>query len=339
MEVFISLIIPVYNAEKYLEQCLESAVNQSYSHYEILLVNDGSSDNSGCICLKYRDKYPFVRIIQHEHNLGLMQSWHHAVHVANGTFIAFLDSDDWVSRDYLKNMAAEAAAGAEIVCCNHNRVYGESVDFCKERIPVGMYDFAHIQQGIFPILLNDGTYLGRSISPHRCGKLFKKELLLNNLKYCDCRISYGEDLNIFFPAVQDCRKLSVLDDQEGLYYYRQNMSSIIHTHIKNMFEQIVCLRNCLLKSMHEKAVYDFRDQLNRDYWCMFLEYVKNEAKLGNHWKASKMIMQNYRASLKCVPYSPLFRKKSDYLLLCCLRSNSSALVCGWLIMYTIFKRI
>lgn len=339
MDVFISLIIPVYNDEKCLVKCLDSAVFQSFSQYEILLVNDGSTDNSGDICLEYQEKYPFIRVLQHTHNRGLVASWHHGVSEAKGDFVAFLDSDDWVSREYLREMAVAAEAGAEIVCCNHNRVYGERLILQKERIPAGFYDINHIREKIFPVLVNDGTYLGRSITPHRCGKLFKKELLLNNLHYCDAGINYGEDMNIFFPAVQDCGSLSVLDDQEGMYYYRQNASSIIHTHKKEMFQQILRLRRCLLNAMDEKAVYDFKDQLDRDFWCLFLEYVKNEAKLDTHWTTSKEVLKNFHTSMEHIPYTVIFRKKSDLLLICCLRSNCRLFVYGWLKMYAMLKKV
>lgn len=337
--MFISLIIPVYNAEKYLVQCLESAVHQSFSQYEILLVDDASTDDSGKICMEYQKQYPFVRLIQHTQNQGVMQSWQDAVCEARGDYIAFLDSDDWVSLDYLKNMAAASADGADIVCCNHNRVYGEMLDFQKEQIAAGCYDRNQIREIIFPVLLNNGTYLGRSITPHRWGKLFRKELLLNNLKYCDSRVSYGDDVNIFFPAIQDCRMLTILEDQEGLYFYRQNDSSIVHSYKKEMYQQISCLRRQLLVAMQEKAVYDFKDQVDRDFWCLFLEYVKNEAQLGTHWATSKVVLHNFRISMESVPFVPLFRKKSDYLLLRCLRSNSRVLVYGWLNLYTTLRKV
>lgn len=337
--MFISLIIPVYNDEKHLGQCLESAVHQSFSQYEILLVNDGSTDGSGDICRQYQEAFPFVRVIHHAPNQGLVRSWQHAVREARGDYIAFLDSDDWITGEYLKEMAEAAAAGAQIVCCNHHRVDGEHSVFMKERIPAGVYDRTQIREAIFPVLLNDGTYLGRSITPHRWGKLFKKELLLNNLHYSDTTISYGEDLNIFFPAVQDCDSLAVLEDEEGMYFYRQNALSMIHTHKKEMFQQILRLRSRLLEAMEEKAVYDFKEQLDRDFWCLFLEYVKNEAKLKTHWITSKIVLQNFRTSREQVPFTALFRKKSDYLLLCCLGSNSRVLVWGWMKLYALLRKV
>lgn len=333
----ISLIIPVYNDEKHVSQCLESAVNQSCCPHEIIVIDDGSEDGSGEIAEEYQRKYAFVKVIHHTQNQGLMRSWHHGVTLAEGGYIAFLDSDDWVDRRYLEELNRGAETGAEIVCCNHNRVYGQRMYLQKERITAGVYDRRKIREMIFPILLNDGTYLGRGLTPHRCGKLFRKELLLNNLRYCDPEISYGEDLNIFFPVMQDCSSICVLDDREGLYYYRQNENSMIHTHKKDMLDQILRLRKRLFKSMQEKSVYDFTEQLNRDYWCLFMEYVKNEARSENNWIKSKEILANYQKSAGEIYDIAIKMKASDRLLRESLRSGSPMMIYLWMKLYRLLK--
>lgn len=333
MAATISLIIPVYNDEKHIVQCLESAVNQSYCRYEIIVVDDGSADRSGEIAEAYGRKYETVSVIHHEKNQGLMRSWQQGVKLAKGEYVAFLDSDDWVDSRYLECLAAGVDAGAQIVCCNHNRVYGQQAILQKERVPAGLYDSRQIREHIFPMLLNDGSYLGRGITPHRCGKLFKKELILNNMHYCDVRISYGEDLNIFFPTIQDCSCVCVLDDREGLYFYRQNENSIIHTHKRDMFRQIIRLRGQLLASMEEKAVYDFTQQLNRDFWCLFMEYVKNETRAENCWSKSKEVLNHYRTSVTEVPYVSVKMKLSDRFMEKCLQSNARMIVYFWMRLY------
>ena len=337
MAIKISLIIPVYNDEKHIAQCLESAVNQIHCPHEIIVIDDGSRDSSSEIAEEYRRKYAFVKVIHHSQNQGLMRSWHHGVTLAEGEYIAFLDSDDWVNHRYLEELAGGAEAGAEIVCCNHNRVYGQRMYLQKERITAGFYDHRKIRETIFPVLLNDGTYLGRGLTPHRCGKLFRKGLLLNNLHYCDPEISYGEDLNIFFPVMQDCSSICVLDDREGLYFYRQNENSMIHTHKKDMLNQILRLRNQLFKSMQEKSVYDFTEQLNRDYWCLFMEYVKNETSAGNDWAKSKEILVNYQDSAKEISDVAIKMKASDRLLWESLRSGSPMVIYLWMKLYRLVR--
>ncbi|MCI6434220.1 MAG: glycosyltransferase, partial [Clostridiales bacterium] len=102
----ITLIIPVYNGEAHLRRCLDSAVSQSHQSYEILVIDDGSTDGSRAICEEYKARFPFLKVIHQEQNRGLMASWQHGVRLAEGDYIAFLDSDDWVDRQYLEVLAS-----------------------------------------------------------------------------------------------------------------------------------------------------------------------------------------------------------------------------------------
>ena len=94
--------------------------------------------------------------------------------MAGGEWIGFLDSDDWVDPDYIKSLASGIELGADIVCCNKVLEYGSHSIVQKERTASGYYSRDVLLKQVFPQMLNDGTYLGRRITPHRCGKLFKK---------------------------------------------------------------------------------------------------------------------------------------------------------------------
>lgn len=334
----ITLVIPVYNDEAHIEQCLTSALSQSLPACEVIVIDDGSTDCSGAIALEFQDRYPTMKVIRHERNLGLVRAWQHGVSLAKGDYIAFLDSDDWLDSGYLAELAAGIGTGADIVCCNHNRVYRDRTVFQQEKIPAGVYPRERMIREVFPVLINDGTYLGRGLTPHRCGKLFRKSLLLDNLHFCDPEISYGEDLNIFFPAIQDCGLLVVLDDRKGLYYYRQNEASMIHSYKAEMFRQITSLRARLLDAMDAKAVYDFTGQLNRDFWCLFMEYVKNEAKAGHCLAKSGEVLHSYRVSVKSVPAGGVSLRFSDRLLMDCLQKNSKTLVFLWMKLYALLRK-
>ena len=333
----ITLIIPVYNGEAHLRRCLDSAVGQSHQNYEILVIDDGSTDGSRAICEEYKARFPFLKVIHQEQNRGLIASWQHGVRLAEGDYIAFLDSDDWVDRQYLEALASGIPLGGEIICCSHNRVYGSRAELCREGIPAGCYPKARLLEEVYPVMLNDGTYLGRRLTPHRCGKLFRKGLLTDNFSFCDTEISYGEDLNIFFPAILDCRCLVVLDDPEGLYFYRQNQGSIIHSYKKNMFRQITRLRAHLLDAMEAKAVFDFTDQLNRDYWCLFMEYVKNEARSSHPYEKSGEVLRSCRES-QGIPVGKLSLRLSDRGLLWCLKKNSRGLIYAWMKLYSLVRK-
>ena len=97
----ISVIVPVYNVEPYLRQCIDSILNQTYTDFELILVDDGSTDRCPEICDKYKEKDDRVRVL-HKTNGGLSDARNHGIDIANGDYITFIDSDDMVSKDYLE---------------------------------------------------------------------------------------------------------------------------------------------------------------------------------------------------------------------------------------------
>ena len=102
----ISVIIPVYNVEPYLRQCVDSVLSQTYKNIEIILVDDGSTDSSNIICDEYARKHGNIKVI-HKKNAGLSEARNSGLDVSNGSYIAFIDSDDWISKDNLEKMITE----------------------------------------------------------------------------------------------------------------------------------------------------------------------------------------------------------------------------------------
>ena len=109
MKDTISVIVPVYNVEPYLRQCLDSIVDQTYRDLEIILVDDGSPDNCGAICDEYAAKDDRITVV-HKANGGLSAAWNDGIHRASGEWVAFVDSDDWLDTDYFEKIMANAEA-------------------------------------------------------------------------------------------------------------------------------------------------------------------------------------------------------------------------------------
>ena len=103
MKDLISVIIPAYNVEKYITRCMESLINQTYTNLEIILVDDGSTDNTSQICDKYAQKDDRIKVI-HKQNGGQSEARNQALDIATGKYITFLDSDDYLSEDYIEYM-------------------------------------------------------------------------------------------------------------------------------------------------------------------------------------------------------------------------------------------
>ena len=125
MQPMVSIIVPIYNAEQYLRRCVDSILNQEYTDYELLLVNDGSTDASGDICEEYGDQDPRVIVIQKE-NTGVSDSRNRALDRARGKYLQFLDSDDWITPDATRLFVRAAEEyGCDMVISDFYRVVGE----------------------------------------------------------------------------------------------------------------------------------------------------------------------------------------------------------------------
>ncbi|MBN4047024.1 glycosyltransferase [bacterium AH-315-P13] len=103
MEPKISVIVPVYNVEKYLRRCVDSIINQTYKNLEIILINDGSKDSSGEIC-DYNSNMDTRVLVIHQENKGLSEAWNSGLKIVSGNYIGFVDSDDWIKPDMYKTM-------------------------------------------------------------------------------------------------------------------------------------------------------------------------------------------------------------------------------------------
>lgn len=116
----ISVCIPVYNGEKYLNPCLDSVMLQTFTNYEVIVCDDGSKDKSGSIIEEYAKKYPQIKFFKNESNLGLVGNWNRCIEHANGTWIKFLFQDDLMNTNCLEEMAKQTSAEVELIVCKRN---------------------------------------------------------------------------------------------------------------------------------------------------------------------------------------------------------------------------
>ena len=124
MKKLISIIVPVYNVDKYISYCIESIRRQSIQNFELILVNDGSKDNSGTICDEYAQIDSRIKVI-HKKNGGLMDAWKNGLEYANSDLIMFVDSDDWVEKNYVYDLVSLMKEGTAIGICGffyHNDI-------------------------------------------------------------------------------------------------------------------------------------------------------------------------------------------------------------------------
>ena len=273
----LSVIVPVYNVEQYLKRCVDSILNQTVTDLEIILVDDGSTDSSGSLCDRYAKDYTNIRV-HHKPNGGLTSAWKAGLELARGAYIGFVDSDDWIDPDMYERMLTLAEReDADVTVC------GLVFDFEDPKIPKrneisnfrkSVYDRKELE-ALFPTLINDGYFFGRTLQPARVTKLFRKSLLQANVEFCDNRVAVGEDLQITFPVILDTRKLCVVQDFYP-YHYWINQKSITGQYDSSYIEKVKLLSGRLQAISDAKGVYDFTAQIRNDFLGLAVLAVKNE---------------------------------------------------------------
>lgn len=273
----ISVIVPVYGVEQVLARCVDSILAQTYENIEIILVDDGSPDNCPAICDRYAEQYENI-VTVHKVNGGLTSAWKEGVRHASGDLVGFVDSDDWIDPDmYEKLYEALIQQEADISMAGLVFDY-EDPNYPPRRetnrMDMSVYDRRELE-GLFPVLLNDGSFIGRTIQPSRVTKLFRKKLVEQNLSLWDDRVNVGEDLQMVFAAVLDAEKICAIPDYYP-YHYWYNMSSMTGKYDPDYLEKIKFTRQRLEAISDAKGVYDFRDQIRNDFLSLAIMAVKNE---------------------------------------------------------------
>ena len=211
----ISVIVPVYNVERYIDKCIKSIINQTYKDIEIILVNDGSLDNSGKICDYYAIKDKRIKVI-HKKNGGLSDARNTGLDVAKGQYIVFLDSDDWVDKYFLEKLYnLSDKYDADIVCCNFKNVYSENEDLHHSN-DIKLYSN---MEALNYLYTNDGIKMVIAWN-----KMYKAELFKVN-RYPIGKIHEDEFLTP--KLIYESKKIVCTEDE--LIYYRQTDNSITNS--------------------------------------------------------------------------------------------------------------
>ncbi len=222
--VEISVIVPIYRIEKYLPECIDSLLDQSFLNFELILVDDGSPDNCPKICDDYAKEDARIKVI-HRVNGGLLSARKAGLKEAKGKYISYVDGDDWVDKYYLDSMFKLAEANdADLVTTGHFREFDGKIETIKPKI-AGIYDENELKSSIIPNAIYNGDFCEHGMSTYVWNKLFKRELLINILFDVPNEIIMGEDAAITYSYLAISKSLVV--SRIPLYYYRQRHDSIV----------------------------------------------------------------------------------------------------------------
>ncbi len=236
----ISIVIPVYNAEKYIEKCINSILHQSYSNYEIILVDDGSIDNSSKLCDLYNEKYSFIKVV-HTENSGPAAARKIGVENASGKYVMFVDSDDWLDFNMLLFCFDKMTEkDADIVCVGHKEVdeKGQIKSISKQNI--AEIDMSSIEEMMFHL---HGT---RFFDSGPWAKLIRRSLF-ENIDFCE-QVTIGEDYFMLLQLLEKSKRTILC--QNALYNRCVRETSISRSGYSNRhklaFEQYMKWRIYLL---------------------------------------------------------------------------------------------
>ena len=299
----VSIIVPVYNVENYLEKCLDSLVNQTLKDIEIIIVNDGSPDNSQEIIDKYAKKYKNIKAYK-KVNGGLSDARNYGLKKATGEYIAFLDSDDYVSTDMYKKMYEKAVSGNfDMVVCDINYVYenSEEVKIAYSNLKIDTTDIKNAMINIYPAAWN---------------KIFKKKLFQNGIEFK--KGVWFEDVEFIYRLLPHIKTIGVI--HEPFNQYLQRPGSITNSIDKRIYHYIDNW-NGIVKYYQENNFYDkYYHELEYSYVrYLYATFVKQASKYNyeDYLKAVDIAIKNVKNTFPKYRKNKYFYKsaKGIYLLL------------------------
>ena len=266
----LSVIVPVYNTEKYLRECVDSILAQTFTDFELILVNDGSTDGSGAICDAYAEVDGRVRVI-HQENGGATAARRSGVRIAGGEYITFVDSDDWLHKDMYRIMIGHIPA--DVVICNLMRATGTGMSEMRCSVNAGLYDKQMLKESFYPFMLFDYHECRPAVHPSLCNKLIRGDIIRKVINNVDDRITYGEDALCSYVCMLHAESIHVID--QGLYYYRENLESVSNVYNKRMFSVLISL-GFELKRLFLECGCDMQSQIYGYLSRHVLECIRNE---------------------------------------------------------------
>lgn len=258
----ISVIVPVYNAEKYLQECVDSILNQSERELECILVDDGSTDSSPLICDFYAQKDNRVKVI-HKENARAASARNAGLHIAQGEYVAFVDADDWISPNMYEKMLAP---NVDVCLCDYVRFQGkQDFPFSQPNVHEGYYGKAEIQKEIYPHLVMDGIEYPITIS--NWALLIKRTVITDN------KLSYRDDIHIsedapFGSEVLYCANSFAYLKGEYLYHYRITESSASKTYKTWWWESYLRINEEMENYFGNCVDYDFTQQIKSNMFYL-----------------------------------------------------------------------
>lgn len=229
----ISVIVPIYNVEKYIERCVKSIINQTYTNLEIILVDDGSTDDSSDICDQFIDKR--IKVI-HKDNGGLGSARNAGLDAASGKYVTFVDGDDEIAGNHIENLYRLIALEKCDTClCGHTKVYPNSRIENENYLKKHCFEGQEILKKVLSRMMGSEPGKYDKIEMSVCMALYSNEIIqANGIRFVSEREFISEDLIFDFDYYPNCQRIVVSEDVG--YYYYDNIGSLTTRYNPNRFE-------------------------------------------------------------------------------------------------------
>lgn len=244
----ISIVIPLFKAEKYIGRCLDSVINQTMIDFEVLVVNDYSPDDSRSIVQEYEKRDNRIKLLENKRNRGPMSTRHVGSLAATGEYITYIDSDDWLPKDALEKLYNNAIeTNSDIVCGTIERTDGKGKFYGKMACSL---PYGNDKIGVYKAIFD------RKITQNLCSKLFRRELIQNYSYIIVEHCVQAEDAAVLFQLAEHINKISVIDDVVYNYYDNAGSSArVISLHAIECVCEMTILRENITKMYSELDIF------------------------------------------------------------------------------------
>ena len=294
-----SFIVPVYNTSKYLDQCMESLLSQKGADFEILLIDDGSTDNSGEMCDSYAEKNPDIVRVIHKENEGLLLTRRRGFKEAKGEWFINVDSDDYIAPDLLESVVkAIDRYQPDMVMYNYQYfTNADEITPSKINIP---------NESVFNVDKKEQVYTHRLLTNDinsMCMKALKREIVDIDADYNDCEIrNMCEDAYQVLPLFTNANKLVYLSTP--LYNYRKGQDSITAT---RSFDDWMASKICFLQTERYLDIWNISRNVRQKFYTKYTEILTNFLR----WLLSQdesSLPHSYEEIIKSICFNPSFTR-------------------------------
>ena len=335
----VSVVVPIYNVERYLSRCVESIINQTYTNLEIILVDDGSTDQCPEICEEWRSKDSRIKVI-HKENAGLGMARNTGIENAKGDYICFFDSDDYVDHKTIEVAISEAKkTNADVVAFGLSDVdeIGNVLHSIIPKPPKMSYSGSEVQEDLLPDMIS-GT--GSNLMLSACVMLFSMRMIKeSHWRFVSERAIIAEDVYSLINLFSEIKTMSFVS--ESLYNYCRNEDSLTHTFRKDRYKKIKvyydeCMKMCKKHKYNDKVL----TRVGLTYFSFTIAAMKqiimSNIRFREKFKAIYDIV-NDKHLHNVISYADLEKETRARRILIAMMKNKCSIACFGLIVAVCIK--